>query len=138
MFKSIAHIGVAVKDLSASQALFEKLFGKQPDHREEVPDQKVATAMFQVGETAVELTAATSPESPIARFLEKRGEGVHHISFVVDDVVAELARLKSLGFQLIDETPRVGADNYAVAFLHPKSTNGVLIEISQRRDDRHE
>ena len=138
MFKRIAHIGVAVKDIAASSALFEKLFGKKADHVELVSDQKVATAMFQIGETAIELVAASGRDSTIARFIEKRGEGIHHISFVVDDIEAELKRLKSQGFQLIDETPRLGADGYYVAFLHPKSTNGVLIEISQKRDDGRE
>ncbi|HEX9828757.1 MAG TPA: methylmalonyl-CoA epimerase [Bacteroidota bacterium] len=132
MFKSIAHIGVAVQDMESATELFQKLFGKAPDHTENIPDQKVSTVMFHIGETAVELTAATDTESPIARFIEKRGEGVHHISFVVDDIEAELKRLQQLGFQLIDEQPRKGADNYRVAFLHPKSTNGVLIEISQK------
>ncbi|MCI0706646.1 MAG: methylmalonyl-CoA epimerase [Ignavibacteriae bacterium] len=134
MFKSIAHIGVAVKDMKSATELFRKLFNKAPDHVEEVAGQKVATAMFRIGGTAVELTAATDGESPIARFIEKRGEGMHHISFVVDDIEAELRRLKQLGFQLIDEQPRMGADNYRVAFLHPKSTNGVLIEISQKAE----
>ena len=132
MFKSIAHIGVAVQDMESATELFQKLFGKAPDHKENIPDQKVSTVMFHIGETAVELTAATDTESPIARFIEKRGEGVHHISFVVDDIEAELKRLQQLGFQLIDEQPRQGAENYRVAFLHPKSTNGVLIEISQK------
>ena len=132
MFKSIAHIGVAVQDMESATELFQKLFGKAPDHAENIPDQKVSTVMFHIGETAVELTTATDTESPIARFIEKRGEGVHHISFVVDDIEAELKRLQQLGFQLIDEQPRQGAENYRVAFLHPKSTNGVLIEISQK------
>lgn len=133
MFKSIAHVGIAVKNLDASLELFRTLLGKAPDHREDVSDQKVTTAMFRVGETAIELTAATHPDSTIARFIEKRGEGVHHISFVVDDIDAELQRLKQQGFQLVDEQARSGADNYRVAFLHPKSTNGVLIEIGQKR-----
>jgi methylmalonyl-CoA/ethylmalonyl-CoA epimerase len=135
MFKSIAHIGVAVKDLQESAALFERLFGKPPDHTEEAPDQRVLTAMFVFGGTAIELTAATEADSPIARFIEKRGEGVHHISFVVDDIEAELRRLKALGFRLVDDRPREGVDNYRVAFLHPKSTNGVLVEISEKRPD---
>jgi methylmalonyl-CoA/ethylmalonyl-CoA epimerase len=132
MFKRIAHIGVAVKDVATSRKLFAKLFGHVPDHAEAVNDQKVETVMFQIGETAVELVAPTEPESSIARFIEKRGEGIHHISFVVDDIERELSRLKNEGFQLIDEKPRIGADNYLVAFLHPKSTNGVLVEISQK------
>ncbi len=134
MMKSIAHIGIAVKDMKASSELFRKMFGRSPDHTETVPDQKVSTTLFQFGDTAIELTSATNPASPIARFIEQRGEGVHHISFVVDDLKRELERLKGLGFQLVDEKPRDGADDYLVAFLHPKSTNGVLIEISQKRN----
>ena len=99
---------------------------------EEVPDQKVKTAMFTVGSSSIELTQGTDVASPVTRFLEKRGEGVHHVSFVVDDIEQELARLKGAGFRLIDERPRVGADGFLVAFLHPHSTNGVLIEISQK------
>ncbi len=134
MFKSIAHIGVAVKDLKTSTELFQKLFGKAPDHTEDVPNQKVSTAMFHFGETTIELTAATQADSPITRFIEKHGEGMHHLSFAVDEIEAELKRLKQQGFQLVDEKARSGADNSMVAFLHPKSTNGVLIEISQKRN----
>lgn len=132
MIKSLAHIGIAVKDLEASSKLFQTLLGKPSDHEELVHDQKVKTAFFNLGETAIELTAATDAESPIARFIDKRGEGIHHLSFVVEDIEKELARLKAGGFQLVDEKPRVGADGHAVAFLHPKSTNGVLIELCQR------
>jgi len=132
MFDKVSHIGIAVKDLQASMDLFSRLFGKQPDHMEEVPDQKVKTAMFTVGSSSIELTQGTDVASPVTRFLEKRGEGVHHVSFVVDDIEQELARLKGAGFRLIDERPRVGADGFLVAFLHPHSTNGVLIEICQK------
>jgi methylmalonyl-CoA/ethylmalonyl-CoA epimerase len=133
MFEKISHIGIAVKDIKASSALFQTLFGKSPDRVEDLPEHKVKTATFTVGESAIELTEALDPESPIARFIEKWGEGVHHVSFIVDDIEAELARLKAAGFQLIDERPRPGADGHRVAFLHPKSTNGVLIEISQKQ-----
>jgi methylmalonyl-CoA/ethylmalonyl-CoA epimerase len=133
VFKHISHIGLAVKDIEASTALFQKLFGTKPSHSEDLPNQKVRTAMFEIGGSCVELTAALDPDSPIAKFIEKRGEGVHHVSFVVDDVRAELARLKAAGFQIIDEEPRAGADGTLVAFLHPKSTNGVLIEVSQNQ-----
>lgn len=133
MFQKIAHVGVAVKDMETSLKLFEKLFGKKSDHIEKVASQKVNTAMFQFGETSVELTEASDPASAIRRFIEKRGEGVHHISFVVDDIKKEIARLKSLNFVMVDEEPYLGADNYYVAFLHPKSTNGVLIELSQKK-----
>ena len=132
MFDKVSHIGIAVKDLQASMELFSKLFGKQPDRIEDVPDQKIKTAIFTVGSSSIELTQGTESASPVSRFLEKRGEGVHHVSFVVDDIEQELARLKGAGFQLIDERPRVGADGFLVAFLHPHSTNSVLIEISQK------
>ena len=133
MFEKISHIGIAVRDIEASSALFQTLFGKKPDHAEDLPEHKVKTAMFAVGESAIELTQALDPESPVAKFIENKGEGVHHVSFIVDDIDAELARLKAAGFQLIDERPRPGADGHRVAFLHPKSTNGVLIEISQKQ-----
>ncbi len=133
MFDKVSHIGIAVKDLQASMELFSRLLGKQADHIEDVPDQKVKTAIFTVGSSSIELTQGTDSASPVTRFLEKRGEGVHHVSFVVDDIEQELVRLKGAGFQLIDERPRVGADGFLVAFLHPRSTNGVLIEISQKK-----
>jgi methylmalonyl-CoA/ethylmalonyl-CoA epimerase len=132
MFDKISHVGIAVKDLQSSVALFTTLFGKGPDHSEVVPDQKVATALFRIGSSNIELTQATDASSPLTRFLERRGEGVHHISFVVDDIERELTRLKEAGFELIDERPRAGADGCRIAFLHPRSTNGVLIEISQK------
>jgi methylmalonyl-CoA/ethylmalonyl-CoA epimerase len=133
MFNKVSHIGIAVKDLQASMEVFTRLFGKQPDHIEDIPDQKVKTAMFTVGSSSIELTQASDASSPVEKFLLKRGEGVHHVSFVVDDIERELIRLKSAGFRLIDEHPRIGADGYLVAFLHPQSTNGVLIEISQKK-----
>ncbi|MBI2618569.1 MAG: methylmalonyl-CoA epimerase [Ignavibacteriales bacterium] len=129
----VAHIGIAVKDLKGSKELFSSLFGVGADHEEEVPDQKVRTAMFRIGETDVELLQGTAPDSSITKFIEKRGEGIHHLSVVVDNIEAELLRLRREGFQLVDEHPRPGADNCLVAFLHPKSTNGVLIELSQKR-----
>jgi len=132
MLETLAHIGIAVKDLQASSRLFQALLGKSLDHQEEIPDQKVKTAFFEAGGVAIELTAGTSMESPIAKFIEKRGEGVHHLSFVVEDLEHELTRLRAAGFQLVDERPRLGADGCLVAFLHPKSTNGVLIELCQR------
>lgn len=136
MIESLAHIGIAVKDLEVASKLFETLLGKPSDHSEHVPDQKVKTAFFHIGQAAIELTAATDPESPIAKFIIKRGEGIHHLSFVVEDLEQELARLKAEGFQLVDETPRAGAGGHAVAFLHPKSTNGVLIELCQKTESR--
>ena len=132
MFERVSHIGIAVKDIKASSELFRKLFNRPPDRSEDLPDHKVKTATFSVGNLGVELTQASEPESTIAKFVERHGEGMHHISFVVDDIVKELTRLKGAGFQLVDERPRLGADGFLVAFLHPKSTNGVLIEISQK------
>ena len=131
--RKLSHIGIAVKNLDEASKIFSKLFKIDHVETEEVADQKVKLAFFHVGGASVELTESTSPDSPIAKFIEKRGEGVHHLSFEVDDINAELARLKAEGFQLIDEKPRLGAGGYWIAFLHPKSTNGVLIEISQKK-----
>jgi methylmalonyl-CoA/ethylmalonyl-CoA epimerase len=129
--KKIEHIGIAVKDLNVSNLLFEKLLGIPPYKSETVENQSVKTSFFEVGSNKIELLEATNPESPIATFLEKKGEGVHHIAFLVDDIVLEIKRLQSEGFVVLNETPQVGADNKWVAFLHPKETNGVLIEICQ-------
>lgn len=129
----LSHAGIAVKDLNSSIKLFSKLFNIQHIPTEEVTDQKVRVGFCYVGDASIELTEATSPDSPIAKFIEKRGEGVHHLSFEVDDIVSEMARMKNEGFELIDETPRIGAGGYLIAFLHPKSTNGVLIELSQKQ-----
>ncbi|MBI3003872.1 MAG: methylmalonyl-CoA epimerase [Ignavibacteriales bacterium] len=133
MFEKIAHIGIAVKHMDRAMELFTKLFNVKPRRLEEVWNEKVKTALFEFNGTSIELLEATSPDSSVAKFLEKRGEGVHHISFEVDDIQKEIERLKTLGFQLVNESPRQGADDYLVAFLHPRSTNGVLIEISQKR-----
>ncbi|MGB2868291.1 MAG: methylmalonyl-CoA epimerase [Bacteroidota bacterium] len=129
----VSHIGIAVKSVKTSGALLERLLGQKPDHREQVADQGVQTVTFHLGETSIELLESSSPGSSIAKFIEKRGEGIHHLSFAVDNILRELARLKKDGFQLIDETPRPGVDNTLIAFVHPKSTNGVLIELSQKR-----
>ena len=127
----IEHIGIAVNDLGASNLLFEKLFGTPPYKQEEVISEGVKTSFFMNGPNKRELLEATNPESPIAKFLEKKGEGIHHIAFDVDDIIAEMARLKKEGFVVLNETPKKGADNKLVAFLHPKGTNGVLIELCQ-------
>nr|WP_293303765.1 methylmalonyl-CoA epimerase [Allomuricauda sp.] len=127
----IEHIGIAVKDLEASNALFEKLLGVSHYKIEEVASEGVKTSFFKSGPNKVELLEATRPDSPIAKFLEKRGEGVHHIAFAVDDILAEIKRLKGEGFIILNETPKKGADNKLVVFLHPKGTNGVLIELCQ-------
>jgi methylmalonyl-CoA/ethylmalonyl-CoA epimerase len=129
--KKIEHIGIAVKDLDASNELFAKLYGKPHYKTEEVASEGVKTSFFQVGPNKIELLEATDENSPIAKFIEKKGEGVHHIAFAVNDIVSEIERLKSEGFIVLNEAPKKGADNKLVAFLHPKSTNGVLIELCQ-------
>nr|WP_315165287.1 methylmalonyl-CoA epimerase [uncultured Flavobacterium sp.] len=129
--KKIEHIGIAVKDLETSNVLFEKLFGVAAYKFEAVESEGVTTSFFQTGPNKIELLAATNPESPIAKFIEKKGEGIHHVAFDVDDIVSEIARLKNEGFVILNEIPKKGADNKLVAFLHPKTTNGVLIELCQ-------
>lgn len=131
MIKRIAHIGIAVKDLTDAQHTFQTLLNLQPSHVERVETQKVEVSSFHVGGTNLELTSGISEESPISKFIEKRGEGIHHMAFEVDDIHAELARLKAAGIRLIDEEPRMGADNFLVAFIHPKSAGGVLVELCQ-------
>ncbi len=127
----IEHIGIAVKSIGASNEIFEKLFGAPAYKMEEVESEGVRTSFFQVGPNKIELLEATTPESPIARFLDKKGEGIHHIAFDVEDIVAEIARLEAEGFTVLNPTPKKGADNKLVAFLHPRTTNGVLIELCQ-------
>lgn len=129
--RKIEHIGIAVRDLKESSVLFEKLLGTPAYKTEEVTSEGVRTAFFQSGLNKVELLEATSETSPIARFLEKRGEGIHHVAFEVDDLQAEISRLQEAGFTLINETPKLGADQKRVVFLHPKTTGGVLIELCQ-------
>jgi methylmalonyl-CoA/ethylmalonyl-CoA epimerase len=129
--KKIEHIGIAVKDITASNKLFEKLFNKKPYKQEEVESENVITSFFETGESKIELLQATSPDSAIAKFIEKKGEGIHHIAFEVDDIYAEIKRLQVEGFTMIHEAPKEGADNKLIAFLHPKSTNGVLVELCQ-------
>ncbi len=129
--RKIEHIGIAVKDLEVSNLLFAKLFGAPPYKSEEVISEGVKTSFFQNGPNKIELLVATNPESPIAKFIEKKGEGIHHIAFDVEDIEAEITRLQSEGFIVLNETPKKGADNKLVVFLHPKSTNGVLIELCQ-------
>ena len=128
---NIEHIGIAVKDLKTSNALFAKLFGKPHYKEESVESEGVNTSFFKVGSNKIELLEATNTNSPIAKFLEKKGEGIHHIAYDVDNIEEELKRLKAEGFIILNETPKKGADNKLVAFLHPKSTNGVLIELCQ-------
>jgi len=129
--RKIEHIGIAVKDLGASNTLFEKLFGEPPYKMEEVSSEGVRTSFFKSGPNKIELLEATREDSPIAKYIEKKGEGIHHIAFDVEDIHAEIARLREEGFTVLNETPKKGADNKLVAFLHPKTTNGVLIELCQ-------
>lgn len=131
--RKIEHLGIAVKDLKASNELFKKLLGQSHYKEEEVGGEGVMTSFFQVGETKIELLEATRPDSPIAKYLEKKSEGIHHIAFDVEDIHAEVERLKAEGFEILNETPKAGADNKLVVFLHPKSTNGVLVELCQER-----
>lgn len=129
--RKIEHIGIAVKDLETSNKLFEKLFGAPAYKTEEVASEGVKTSFFKNGPNKIELLEATNPDSPIAKFLAKKGEGIHHIAFDVEDINAEIRRLKDEGFTVLNEMPKKGADNKLVAFLHPKGTNGVLVELCQ-------
>jgi methylmalonyl-CoA/ethylmalonyl-CoA epimerase len=127
----IEHIGIAVKNLEFSNDLFTKLLGSVPYKQESVESEGVMTSFFQIGQTKIELLEATNPDSPIAKFIEKKGEGIHHIAFEVADILAEMERLKNAGFILLNEVPKKGADNKLVCFLHPKGTNSVLVELCQ-------
>ena len=129
--KKIEHIGIAVKDLVVSNALFEKLLGVSPYKQEEVESEGVTTSFFKSDTSKIELLASTDENSVIAKFIEKKGEGMHHIAFEVDDIEQEIRRLKEDGFHVLNEIPKKGADNKLVVFLHPKNTNGVLIELCQ-------
>ena len=139
MIKRISHIGVAVKNLGISRELFSKLLGNNSPRIETVEEQKATIAFYPVGDGSIELIeSASAGGSSIAKFIDKKGEGMHHICFEVDDVAVEIARLKSIGFQFVDEKPSAGGDGCIVVFLHPKSTNGVLIELSQKIKSRNE
>ncbi|WP_373057191.1 methylmalonyl-CoA epimerase [Zunongwangia sp. H14] len=129
--KKIEHIGIAVKDLNEANKTYAALLGAENYKTETVETEGVATSFFKIGESKIELLAATNDDSPVAKFIAKRGEGMHHIAFAVDDIEAEIKRLETEGFQLISKEPRKGADNKLVAFLHPKSSNGVLVELCQ-------
>ncbi len=132
MFK-IEHIGIAVKSLSSSVPLFEKLLNSQSYKTESVESEKVNTAFFKAGDTKVELLESTDPDGVITRFIQKKGEGLHHIAFEVADIDAEINRLRKEGFVLLNDAPKPGADNKLICFLHPKNTNGVLIELCMER-----
>ena len=130
----VEHIGIAVKDLKASISLYEQLLGSPCYKTESVPSEQVDTAFFLQDHTKIELVASTDPQGVIAKFIEKKGEGLHHIAFEVPDIVGEMNRLKNAGFTLLNEQPKKGADNKLVCFIHPKNCNGVLIELCQSTD----
>ncbi|TVQ51092.1 MAG: methylmalonyl-CoA epimerase [Saprospirales bacterium] len=130
--KKIEHLGIAVKDLESSEKLFTALTGESPYKREAVESEGVMTSFFKSGPNKIELLQATDESSPIAKFIEKRGEGIHHIAFSVDNIEEEMQRLKDLGFRLLNDKPKRGADQMLICFLHPKDTNGVLIELCQQ------
>ncbi|GAA4310542.1 methylmalonyl-CoA epimerase [Pontixanthobacter gangjinensis] len=131
--KRIEHIGIAVKDLEAANKTYAAMMGAEPYKSETVDGEGVTTSFFKVGESKIELLAGTRPDSPISKFIEKRGEGIHHMAFYVDDIRAEIERLKKEGFRLLNEEPKPGADNKIVAFMHPKDANGVLVELCQEK-----
>ena len=131
--QKVEHIGIAVKNLEASIAIFEKLLDSKCYKIEKVESEKVTTGFFQKGETKIELLESSDQQGVIAKYIDKRGEGIHHIAFAVDDIEAEMKRLKDAGFILLNEKPVPGADNKLVCFLHPKNTNGVLIELCMEK-----
>ncbi len=131
MWKNVEHIGIAVKDLETVNELYTKLFGQPPYKLESVENEKVDTSFFKIGETKIEFLSATNAESPIAKFIEKRGEGIHHVAFEVEDIQQELNRLQAEGFEFTRAEVSKGADNKLVCFVHPKSANGVLVELCQ-------
>lgn len=133
MIQKIEHIGIAVKSMESSNALFKKLFGKEHYKIEAVESEGVSTSFFMLGETKIELVAATNENSSIAKFIEKKGEGIHHIAYAVDNIEEEMTRLKNEGFELINVQPKDGADNKRICFLHPKTTNGVLVELCEEK-----
>lgn len=129
----LEHIGIAVKSLGISDELFTKLLGKESYKKETVEREGVVTSFYETGESKIELLEASNPESPISKFIDKKGEGIHHLAFGVENILNEVERLKKEGFQFISEEPKEGADNKLVVFLHPKSTNGVLVELCQEK-----
>jgi len=136
MLKQIDHIGIAVGDLKAVEETFKAAFGLKPAFNEEIQDQMVRVLGYHVGESTIEYLEATSPESPIARYIEKKGSGLHHIAYRVENLSETLQQLKNKGFKLIDEQPRDGAEGKRIAFVHPKSSNGILIELCEVKDKR--
>ncbi|MBC7185726.1 MAG: methylmalonyl-CoA epimerase [Calditrichaeota bacterium] len=138
MIKQIAHIGIAVRSLADHLTFYRDVLGLPLQAMEEVPEQKVRVAMFKVGEATIELLEPLSPDSPIASFLEKRGEGLHHVAYESDDIVAEIAHLQQHGVRMLDQVPRRGAHDTEIAFIHPSSSGKVLTEICQHRGESHE
>lgn len=134
MLKKIYHLGYAVEDLEAASRFYRTHFGAEPGEPEEVPEQGIVATMFRVGESMIELVQPTRPDSPVAKFLAKRGEGFHHVAFAVDDLEAALSHLKGAGVELIDETPRIGAGGSRMAFVHPAGAFGVLTELVELPD----
>jgi methylmalonyl-CoA/ethylmalonyl-CoA epimerase len=133
MMRKIEHIGIAVADLKKSNELFARLLGKSHFKTQLVEGEGVETSFFQLGDTKVELLQASRSDSPIAKFIDRKSEGVHHIAFDVEDIMVEVERLKAEGFEILNEIPKLGADNKLVVFLHPRSTNGVLVELCQEK-----
>lgn len=131
--RKIEHLGIAVKNLELASKIFKKLLGKDFYKEEKVEGEGVNTSFFLIGDTKIELLEATGPDSPIAKFIDKKSEGLHHIAFEVEDIYQEVKRLKGEGFEILNEVPKEGADNKLVVFLHPKSTNGVLVELCQEK-----
>lgn len=129
--KKVEHIGIAVKNLASANELFSKLFGKESYKSEKVEREGVTTTFFQMRDTKIELLEATNSDSAISKFIEKKGEGIHHIAFEVEDIKSEMIRLEKIGFTLLNKEPQKGADHKLICFLHPKSTNGVLVELCQ-------
>ncbi len=133
MLTNVEHIGIAVKNIAESEHIFTKLFNSLPYKHEKIESENVNTSFFKINQTKIELLEATDENSAIAKFIEKKGEGIHHIAYEVDDILAEMERLENEGFVLLNNKPKVGADNKLVCFLHPKTTNGVLIELCQEK-----
>jgi len=131
MLQQLEHIGIAVKDADKSVTLFNTLFNREPYKTEAVESEGVKTIFYQTGESKIELLESTKPDSAIAKFIEKKGEGIHHLAFLVTNIEAEIERLKQAGFEFVSDQPKQGADNKRIVFLHPKSTNGVLIELCE-------
>jgi methylmalonyl-CoA/ethylmalonyl-CoA epimerase len=134
MIKNVEHLGIAVQDLNNANELFRKLLGGEHYKVEDVRSEQVSTSFFKVGDTKVELLEGSDEESAVSKYINKKGEGIHHVAFEVDDIDEEMNRLKNEGFQLLNDIPKEGADNKLVCFLHPKSTNGVLVELCQEKE----